>query len=35
MELLSEWVMWNLGSVRLETVLVLGNIGARFVLNIQ
>jgi hypothetical protein len=29
MELLGEWVMWNLVSVRLETELVLYNIGAR------
>jgi hypothetical protein len=35
MELLGEWVMWNLVLVRLETVLVLVQyIGARFALNV-
>jgi hypothetical protein len=35
MELLGEWVMWNLVSICLETVLVSSNIGARFAPNVS
>jgi hypothetical protein len=34
MELLGEWVMWNVVSVHLEIVLVRCNIGAQFALNV-
>jgi hypothetical protein len=34
MKLLGEWVMWNLVSVRLKTVLVSDNVGAWFALNV-
>jgi hypothetical protein len=35
MELLGEWVIGNPASVRLETVLVLCNLGARFAPNVS